>query len=312
MQSSVPRNTSHAPWISPEEWMAFDASGTNAHRICSITGAWVERFGSDLLFNYQTPSQLERLRAEWSDRAAAYSFTPRRIFGRALPVQNADRMAPVLLEGDPGEPFETVVTEANVKIGLDFAAGYSVGLFLDQRANRAALRSYNPRRVLNTFAYTCSFSVVAALAGAETLSVDLSQKSLDRGKTNFTLNGLDPAAHRFFADDVQETLPRLARRKEQFDAIILDPPTFSRGNKGRRFRAEDDLEALLRSALELAAPGARILLSTNCTKLNVSELERIARFSMKAVRVNGALHQTPALSDFPRGTAASTVWIQLR
>lgn len=308
----MPRTPCHAPWISPAEWAAFDASGTNAHRICSITGAWVERFGSDLLFNYQTPGQLERLRAEWGDKAAAYSFTPRRIFGRALPVQNADRMAPVLLEGDSDEPLETVVTEANVKIGLDFAAGYSVGLFLDQRANRAALRSYNPRRVLNTFAYTCSFSVVAALAGAETLSVDLSQKSLDRGKMNFTLNGLDPAAHRFFADDVQEMLPRLARRKEQFDAIILDPPTFSRGNKGRRFRVEDDLEALLRTALELAAPGARILFSTNCTKLNVSELERLARFSMKAARVNGVLYQTPALSDFPRGTAASTVWIQLR
>jgi 23S rRNA (cytosine1962-C5)-methyltransferase len=312
MQSPFSRAASHAPWIAPAEWAAFDAGGTSAHRICSTNGAWVERFGHDLLFNYQNPSQLERLRDEWTDRAPAYSFAPRRIYGRALPVQNADRMAPVLLEGDPSEPVETVVTEAGVRIGLDFAAGYSVGLFLDQRGNRAVLRSYGPRRVLNTFAYTCSFSVVAALAGAETLSVDLSQKSLDRGKNNFMLNGLDPGAHRFFADDVLEALPRLARRKEQFDAIILDPPTFSRGNKGRRFRAEDDLEALLRGALELAAPGARILLSTNCTKLNVPELERIARFSLKAARKNGALYQTPALPDFPRGTAASTVWIQLR
>ncbi|NBV33696.1 MAG: hypothetical protein EBR81_07925 [Proteobacteria bacterium] len=166
--------------------------------------------------------------------------------------------------------------------------------------------------MLNTFAYTCSFSVVAALAGAETVSADLSQKSLDRGRLNFTLNGLDPAAHRFIADDVQELLPRMARRKEKFDTIILDPPTFSRGNKGRRFRAEDDLQSLLSAAMEVTAPGGRILLSTNCTKLRTGDLESLARFCLKNARLNGTLQQLPALVDFPDGTAASTLWIQLR
>jgi 23S rRNA (cytosine1962-C5)-methyltransferase len=154
--------------------------------------------------------------------------------------------------------------------------------------------------------------VVAALSGAETLSVDLSQKSLDRGRLNFTLNGIDPSAHRFIADDVQDFLPRLARRKELFDAVILDPPTFSRGNKGRRFRAEDDLESLLNAALEVSAPKGRILLSTNCTKLNVTALENIARFALKNARRQGALQRSPSLVDFPQGNPASTLWIQLK
>jgi len=216
------------------------------------------------------------------------------------------------LQGDATLPVETVVLESHIRFGLDFSAGYSVGLFLDQRANRAFLRNQPVRRVLNTFAYTCSFSVVAALAGAETVSADLSQKSLDRGRLNFTLNGLDPSAHRFIADDVQELLPRMARRKEKFDTIILDPPTFSRGNKGRRFRAEDDLQSLLSAAMEVAAPGGRILLSTNCTKLRTGDLESLARFCLKNARLNGTLQQLPALVDFPDGTAASTLWIQLR
>jgi 23S rRNA (cytosine1962-C5)-methyltransferase len=275
-------------------------------------GAWVERLGDDLLFNHQTPHLLALLLEEWKQRAPTYAFKAQRLFSRLLPLQNAERTAPILLQGDATLPAETVVLESQIRFGLDFAAGYSVGLFLDQRANRAFLRNQPVRRVLNTFAYTCSFSVVAALAGAETVSADLSQKSLDRGRLNFTLNGLDPAAHRFIADDVQELLPRMARRKEKFDTIILDPPTFSRGNKGRRFRAEDDLQSLLSAAMEVTAPGGRILLSTNCTKLRTGDLESLARFCLKNARLNGTLQQLPALVDFPDGTAASTLWIQLR
>lgn len=309
---TVPQIGTRPTWITADQWRQFDLSGTTAHRVCNLPGAWLERLGEDLLFNYQSASQLSLLLGEWEAQALTFKFHPQRTFGRLLPVQNEQRSAPVLLSGDTSLPMETVVTESRVRYGLDFLAGYSVGLFLDQRLNRNLLGQARPRRILNTFAYTCSFSVVGALAGAETLSADLSQKSLDRGKLNFTLNGIDASEHRFVADDVQELLPRLARRKERFDIVILDPPTFSRGNKGRRFRAEDDLQSLLCSALEVTAPGGRVLLSTNCTKLNVATLEGISRFALKNARLNGVLQRSAALPDFPPGAAASTLWIELR
>lgn len=312
MQFSTPPPADLSAWLTADEWKAFETTGTTAHRVCSRTGAWVERLGNDLLINHQSAYLFATLLKEWKERAKGYDFVPERIFSRDLPLQNAERNAPVLVEGDHSLPVESVVSESQVRYGLDFSAGYSVGLFLDQRANRSLLRNQPVKRVLNTFAYTCSFSVVAALSGAETLSVDLSQKSLERGRLNFTLNGIDPSAHRFIADDVQDFLPRLARRKELFDAVILDPPTFSRGNKGRRFRAEDDLESLLNAALEVTTPKGRILLSTNCTKLNLTALETIARFALKNARRQGALQRAPSLVDFPQGNPASTLWIQLK
>ena len=106
--------------------------------------------------------------------------------------------------------------ERGVCYGLDFGAGYSVGFFLDQRENRQFVRRAAPRRMLNCFAYTCSFSVVAGLAGAETLSIDLSKKSLDRGPRQFrSSTGSRPIGHRFLADDVFAVLPRLARKGER-------------------------------------------------------------------------------------------------
>jgi len=318
MNSHFPRNPPpRAPgkWIAPSQCEAFAQAGTSAHRVYSGPDAWLERFGQDLLLSYKTEAARDSILAEWPGWSAAQTFVPRRIFGRYLPERNEDRAAPALLMGDPTAPLETVVEENHIRFGLDFAAGYSAGLFIDQRANRALVRKGGIRRLLNTFAYTCSFSVAAALSGAETVSIDLSRKSLDRGADNFVLNGLDPSkekGHRFFADDVLEALPRLGRKGEVFDAIILDPPTFSRGHKGRRFQVEKDFEALLLAALELAAPRARILLSTNCARLDRRALENIGRFCLKASRRAADFRSELELPDIPTNAAAQTIWLFLK
>ena len=300
-------------WIAAAQFSAFEIAGTDAHRLFSDNEGWIERLAGDVLISYKTDIALDAMRDVLAEWTAASGWQPRRIFGKLLPLQNEDRDPPVLLSGDAALPLAGEVRENGVRYGLDFAAGYSAGLFLDQRMNRAFMRNAAPKRMLNTFAYTCSFSVVAALAGAETVSVDLSKKSLDRGRANFILNDLDPnAGHSFIADDVLDVLPRLARRGEKFDAIVLDPPTFSRGNKGRRWQVEQHLEELVLAAMELAAPASRILVSTNCTKLQQSDLERVARFALKFHRRAGDLKREPQPPDFPPGHGARTMWISLR
>ena len=303
----------HGGWLSAPQFAAFPTAGTDAHRIFSGPDGWVERLGSDALVSYKSDAARDGMIAGLPPWAASAGWQPRRVFGKLLPRHNEDRDVPALISGDPAPPLTVVVRESGVRYALDFAAGYSAGLFLDQRANRALLRDAAPKRLLNTFAYTCSFSVAAALAGAETVSVDLSKKSLDRGRANFALNGIAAdSRHRFLADDVLDVLPRLARRGEKFDAIVLDPPTFSRGGKGRRWRVEEHFEDLLIAALEVASPLARILLSTNCTTLDAGDLGRLARFALKFVRRPGELHPGPQLPDFPPGHGARTLWISLR
>src|SRR5205823_6287604 len=104
--------------------------------------------------------------------------------------------------------------------------------------------------------------------------------SLDRGRDNFALNRLATDRHRFLADDVFAVLPRLARKGERFDAIILDPPTFSRSRTGKTWQVEHDFERLLLSALEVAEREAKILLSTNCTRLDGRALEVMGRYCL--------------------------------
>lgn len=299
-------------WISPAVWSALASEGTEAHRLASGSEMWLERFGPDVLLSHQTERGRDAVLAELDRRCAGYSYRPRRVFGKYLPHQASERGAPVLLRGDADIPLETEVVEAGVRYGLDFAGGYSAGLFIDQRANRARLRALKPKRLLNTFAYTCSFSVVAALAGAETVSVDLSRRSLTRGEENFRRNGLDPqAGHRFIADDVLAVLPRWARRGEKFDAIIVDPPTFSRNQTGAAFQVQRDFDRLVMLALEMAAPGAKILLSVNHSAMRVADLERAARAALKMAGRTGRFSSSAPLADFPPGQGAKTVWLEL-
>lgn len=299
-------------WIDPSLVQAFAEEQTDAYRLCTCDDGWAERYGGDVLISYKDEVAQERLTTEFHLWAGRVGFQCSRIFARHLPKQNAERATPRLLDGDATLNPQTTATERLLRYGIDFEAGYSVGLFVDQRQNRTFLRTLRPRMLLNCFAYTCAFSVAGATAGAKTVSVDLSKKSLARGRENFALNSLATIDHKFIAEDVMEFLPRLTRRGEKFDIIILDPPTFSRSHRGKAFQVERDFETLLSAALEVAERDGRILLSTNCTTLNERALEVMARFCLKAGRRAGSLHSEPAPPDFPSGAGARTVWLTLR
>ena len=299
-------------WIDSSLLRSFEAEGTDAHRLCTTDDGWVERFGRDILISYKEVSARERLTSHLVLWQKSVEFDFLRVFARFLPKKNEEREKPHLLFGDQEATLQTIALERTLKFAIDFDAGYSVGFFIDQRENRHALRRNPSKRLLNCFAYTCSFSVAAALVGARTVNVDLSRKSLARGRENFALNSLPTNDHQFMADDVLTVLPRLARKGEKFDVIILDPPTFSRAPRGRIFHVEKDFEELLTLALDLMERDGRILLSTNCSGLEEKSLEVLARYCLKLTRRAGKIHRSPPLPDFPPGSAASTIWLSLR
>lgn len=293
-------------WFPAGEASALEEAGTTAHRIFSSPQAWIERFGSTGMLSVRDEAAARDLIGPLDEWLGEAGIALPRLYVRLLVRQPRENDQPFLLRGDADRPPREIVRESGLNFEVDFASGYSVGLFCDQRANRLRLRALGPRRVLNTFAYTCAFSVAAAAAGGETLSVDLSKSSLNRGRRNFELNALDLAAHRFYADDVLAVLPRLAARGEQFDAVILDPPTFGRSGPKQAFRAERDYEDLIAAALACATPGAHLLLSTNCSSLDAFRLRNMAA---RVARGRADFHREPDQPDFPPGHGSATVWM---
>jgi 23S rRNA (cytosine1962-C5)-methyltransferase len=291
-------------WISPQLAGDLLAEGTNAFRIASGHGFWIERFGDTALISLRPGPDATTLAAS----IAQTGWSPKRVFMRQLVRNPAEKDTPILLSGDAhSSPLETV-SESGLLYELDFSASYSPGLFPDQRLNRLFLKERRPLRVLNTFAYTCAFSVAAASVGAETVSVDVSKSSLQRGRRNFELNQISPDGHRFVPEDVPTFLRRLIKRRETFDAIILDPPTFGRSGAGKTFRFERDFPALLECALQLSAPGGAILLSTNFTAWDEAALIECARSILPS---KTKFHKIPAPPDFFGNAPSATVWALL-
>jgi 23S rRNA (cytosine1962-C5)-methyltransferase len=112
------------------------------------------------------------------------------------------------------------------------------------------------------------------MSGAETTTLDLSQPYLDWAKRNFSHNGLDPSAHHFCKGDTFHWLRRFAKQGRQFDIIILDPPTFSRDEKGKVFRVENDFGELAALAAAVLASGGTLLCCTNFRRMSPWEFER--------------------------------------
>jgi 23S rRNA (cytosine1962-C5)-methyltransferase len=202
-------------------------------------------------------------------------YLKRHVRGDPRRSQREDVAPPNPIAGEPA-PERVLVREHAMQLGAWLYDGLSTGLFTDQRDNRRRIRDFaRDARVLNLFAYTCSFSVAAALGGAaETLSIDLSKRALDRGRENFAQNGVSTSAHRFIHEDVLSFVPRAIRRRERFDIVVLDPPSF--GTRGRKtFSVERDYAALLRQVFELLAPAGRLLAVTNHRKTSLAGLRRI-------------------------------------
>jgi 23S rRNA (cytosine1962-C5)-methyltransferase len=178
----------------------------------------------------------------------------------------------------------TLIREGECTLEVRMWDGLSTGLFLDQRANRAWVAErvrglagkVGGRRVevLNAFAYTCAFSVAAAVAGAMTSSVDVSGKYLEWGKRNFGHNGIGEVGveggHRFARMDTFEFLGYAKRKGLSYDLAILDPPSFGSGSKAKGIRpwsATADYARLVRETAGVVRRGGVVLASTNTREL---------------------------------------------
>ncbi|NLY42987.1 MAG: SAM-dependent methyltransferase [Clostridiaceae bacterium] len=133
------------------------------------------------------------------------------------------------------------------------------GLFPEQAVNWKRIiekiqRSKRPVRVLNLFAYTGGATVAAAFAGAEVCHVDAAKGMVAWAKENLALSGLGQRPVRFIVDDVLKFVQREKRRGRQYEAIIMDPPSYGRGPGGEVWKIEDELYRLVKESTEVLSP----------------------------------------------------------
>lgn len=171
-------------------------------------------------------------------------------------------------KADESKEFFTVI-EYGVKFRVNLRDYLDTGLFLDHRETRKMVASISKdKRVLNLFAYTCSFSVHAAMSGSTfTKSVDMSNTYTAWGRENFVLNSLPLKNNEVVRADCLKFLDEEIRSGIKYDLIIIDPPTISRSKKmDQLFDIQIDYIELLSKALKLLSKEGVIFFSTNSRK----------------------------------------------
>lgn len=155
--------------------------------------------------------------------------------------------------GDNPEEWE--IKEDENKFIINFYEGQKTGFFIDQRENRALVRSLSAgKRVLNTFGYTGGFSLSALRGNAEYVeTVDISKKAIALCDRNVKLNFKD-VKHKSVALDV---LPYLSEIDNNYDIIILDPPAFAKNHRSLQ-QGLKGYKNINQRAIEKIKPGGLI------------------------------------------------------
>jgi 23S rRNA (cytosine1962-C5)-methyltransferase len=185
---------------------------------------------------------------------------PQALWRRTAPASTWEA-ADLMFEAPEGQEDGTWITKRGAPLAWDLrydnlelqcrATSFRhVGVFPEQAAHwqwisdmiRASKR---PPEILNLFGYTGIASLVAAREGAAITHVDASKKAIAWAKDNQAASGLTTAPIRWICDDALKFVERELRRGRQYDAIILDPPTYGRGPKNETWHLFQDLPRLL-------------------------------------------------------------------
>lgn len=179
---------------------------------------------------------------------------------------------------------EFIVEENGLKFIVNLSDYLDTGLFLDHRITRQMVREQCAgKKVLNLFAYTGAFSVYAAAGGAaDVVTVDLSNTYIDWAKRNMQANGFtDIDKYHFVQADVLQYLSKI--KPEQFDIIIMDPPTFSNSKRMESFLdIQRDHVTLINQCMTALKAEGLLYFSTNFRKF-VLDTEHIRASAIRDI-----------------------------
>ena len=275
---------------------------TDAYRVVNgaadgFPGLTIDRYGERFQIQFFGPELLRRKKE--IVEAIETVFSPRCVVVKER-LSSAGRSlenAPMDVVIGSREDAVGVVREGYAQFHVDLMDTVNPGLFLDMRHVRLEVedrfcemlgegRDSGALRFLNLFSYTCSFSVHARLGGvAVATNADISGKILDKGRENYTLNGLDLRPGEFFRGNAIEYVRWAKKKGLRFDGIVLDPPSFARF-KGFNFNVREHLMPLVAECAEILNPHGFFMVSSNYSEFNLSAFARDVLAAVASVHPN--------------------------
>lgn len=160
-------------------------------------------------------------------------------------------------------PRQWELSRGEVRFAASLTPFRHLGFFPDMAPQWDWMQARSDRaEVLNLFGYTGVGTLMLSEAGGRLVHVDASKKSVEQGKENARLSGIEDRPIRWIVDDATKFTAREVRRGRRYDGILLDPPKFGRGPNGEVWRLEENLAPLLADCRQLLDQDSRFLVLT--------------------------------------------------
>lgn len=167
------------------------------------------------------------------------------------------------------------------------------GIFPEQATNWDFMmdkikKSNREIKVLNLFAYTGCATMAVSSAGAKVVQVDASRGMTEWAKENMRLSHLEQNEIRFIVDDCVKFVEREIRRGNQYDAIIMDPPSYGRGPNKEVWKFEKNIYHLIDLCMQILSDRPLFfLINSYTTGISSVVLENILKTTMLKKYPNG-------------------------
>lgn len=238
-------------------------------------GRKLERFGSQLLDRYSPAADLatKKIPARWR---------------QALQVDRNGRVAESVgrSAASSNASPEWSVACGPIQFGLKLTPFGHVGLFPEQVTNWSWLAQQaadfqrgegRPATALNLFAYTGGSTLALASASANVVHVDASGPAVTWARQNAEQSGMTQSPIRWIVEDARKFVSREVKRGNQYDIVVMDPPSFGHGPKGQRWEIEKDLEGLVLEAVQLVKDSSKatLLFTAHCEDPTPREIQSL-------------------------------------
>ncbi|WP_232830113.1 class I SAM-dependent rRNA methyltransferase [Lewinella sp. IMCC34191] len=221
-----------------------------------------------------------------------------------------------LLAGELPDP-EITFREHNLRFYANVREGHKTGFFLDHRHNRKRVGELaEGQDVLDVFSYAGGFSVHALAGGAyRVVSLDISGPALEVARRNVALNFGEDPRHEILEGDAFQELEQIARRREEFGVVIVDPPSFAKREKEVR-GALDAYRRINTLAVPLVRPGGTLVAASCSARVTAEDffatVERVVKKSGRSYQLlEKTYHDVDHPIGFAEGAYLKTVYYRL-
>ena len=272
---------------------------TNAYRLVhgegdGISGLIVDIYEKNAVIQAHTDGIFEQLESIAEALKIVIGDSLERIYSKSRASMHDNEIEDQYLFGTTGT---AIATENDMRFRINWEEGQKTGFFLDQRDNRALLRTYSEgKSVLNTFSYSGGFSVAALAGGAnKCISVDISQHAIDLANDNIELNKMQDRHEGVCAD----VLKYLGEQTSDYDIVVLDPPAFAKSVK-KKHAATMGYKRLNHLGINRVKPGG-LLFTFSCSQVIDTQLfeHTVRAAAIESGREAQILHRLSQGPDHP-------------